>query len=80
MNRRPGSIVASDGVPHASGLTATGSNAREQFVDLGDLLVWGRAMVSASQASGSTSFGLAVSIRVQAMAAAFPPASEPTTR
>ena len=38
------------------------------------------ARVSASQACGSTAFSLAVSIRVYAMAAALPPASEPTKR
>jgi hypothetical protein len=46
------------------------------------VILWSgvRAMVSASQAWGSTALSLAVSIRVQAMAAALPPASEPTKR
>lgn len=46
------------------------------------VILWSgvRAMMSASKASGSTPLSLAVSIRVYAMAADFPPASEPTKR
>jgi hypothetical protein len=53
---------------------------RQELIDAGDLAVWDVGERVSQPSLGSTPLSLAVSIRVQAMAAARPPVCDPTNR